>query len=98
MPQSKQKGSQKYLFLIFLSSVDITGTGQLTTMIFFFKNIDEKLNLKIVKIVSNYPLLKEAHARFTTVSFKPSGCPTSNPIVIGQKLRFSRQIGKFKKN
>ena len=28
----------------------------------------------------------------------PTGCPTSNRIVIGQKLRFLRLIGKFKKN
>ena len=27
-----------------------------------------------------------------------TGCPTSNRIVIGQKLRFSRLIGNFKKN
>ena len=27
-----------------------------------------------------------------------TGCPTSYRIVIGSKLRFSRQIGKFKEN
>ena len=29
---------------------------------------------------------------------RTTGCPTSNLIVIGSKLRFSRLIGKFKEN
>ena len=94
------------LVSIILDVLSTGGYGHLTFLKIIklrFKNFLQKTTERPTSFILDHLqdlTLKYAHNNRKTQCFLHvhfyTGCPTSNRIVIGQKLRFSRLIGKFK--